>query len=77
MANDSISTWTDETQEKKSETFEETRVKDKNYFDEMYILKQDNERLRNNSKDIKLELIEAREKLQKILKILNNEHTTI
>ena len=77
MTNDSISTWTDKTQEKESETFEETRVKDKHYFDEMYILKQDNERLRNNSKDIKLELIEAREKLQKILKILNNEHTTI
>ena len=77
MTNNSINTWTDKTQEKESETFEETQVKDKHYFDEMYILKQDNERLRNNSKDIKLELIEAREKLQKILKILNNEHTTI
>ena len=37
----------------------------------------ENQRLSTNSNDIKLQLIEEREKLQKILKILNNEHTTI
>ena len=37
----------------------------------------ENERLSTNSNEIKLQLIEEREKLQKILKILNNEHTTI
>ena len=37
----------------------------------------ENKRLSTNSNEIKLQLIEEREKLQKILKILNNEHTTI
>ena len=37
----------------------------------------ENKRLTENNQSIKLQLIEDREKLQKILKILNNEHTTI
>ena len=82
MANDSISTWTDETQEKENQKYTESGIPKNSIntplqptrqeiLEKLELLVDENKRLITNSNDIKLQLIEAREKLLKITNIIN------
>tara|TARA_R110002020_G_scaffold445656_1_gene657589 strand:- start:217 stop:483 length:267 start_codon:yes stop_codon:yes gene_type:complete len=88
MANDPISTWANDAQEKENKRYTESAIPKNSINTPLELTRQElmkkleslvieHKRVVNNSNDIKLQLIEEREKQQQILKILNNEHTTI
>ena len=65
MANDPISAWANEAQRKESESY----IKEE--YDSIDSLRKDLERLRNNNLNLKLQVIEEKEKIQKISATIN------
>ena len=51
--------------------YDKILVKDEEYHNKLESLRKDIERLREYNVDLKLQVIEAKEKLQKILQIIN------
>ena len=60
-----------ENQEREEQVFDKILVKDKDYYEELESLRKEFERVREYNLDLKLQVIETREKLHKILQILN------
>lgn len=60
-----------ENQEREEQVFDKILVKDKDYYEELESLRKEFERVREYNLDLKLQVIETKEKLHKILQILN------
>ena len=60
-----------EEQEREEQVFDKILVKDQNYYEELENLRKEFERVRQYNLDLKLDIIEAKEKLHKILNIIN------
>lgn len=71
MEKDPISKWANEAQKAEEQVFDKILVKDKDYYEELESLRKEFERVREYNLDLKLQVIETREKLHKILQILN------
>ena len=51
--------------------YDKILVKDNQYHNTVDFLREENQRLRDNNVDLKLQIIEEKEKLHKILEIIN------
>ena len=71
MEKDPISKWANEAQKAEEQVFDKILVKDQNYYEELENLRKEFERVRQYNLDLKLDIIEAKEKLHKILNIIN------
>ena len=82
MANDPISKWANNAQEKENKRYTESAIPKNSIntpleptrqelMEKLQSLVIEHKRVVNNSNDIKLQLIEEREKMQKILSIIN------
>ena len=60
-----------ENQEREEQVFDKILVKDQDYYEELESLRKEFERVREYNLDLKLQIIETKEKLHKILQILN------
>ena len=58
-------------QEKEKEVFDKILTQDASYHEELESLRKEFERVREYNLDLKLQIIETKEKLHKILQILN------
>ena len=58
-------------QEKEEQVFDKILTQDASYHEELESLRKEFERVREYNLDLKLQIIETKEKLHKILQILN------
>ena len=71
MASDPISKWANEAQKREEQVFDKILVKDEEYHNKLDSLRKEFERVNQYNLDLKLQVIEEKEKIQKILSIIN------
>tara|TARA_R100000742_G_C4181254_1_gene16306 strand:+ start:61 stop:279 length:219 start_codon:yes stop_codon:yes gene_type:complete len=71
MEKDPISKWANEAQKREEQVFDKILTQDTSYYEELESLRKEFQRVKEYNLDLKLQIIETKEKLHKILQILN------